>query len=235
MTGAWLWGYVSAMAAGALLFLRWSASPKGVPAVEYRVAIAVPVWSGLWYAVMALGGGQVDGDGHPVYWARYVDWSVSASLLLTALALTATHALPHRHPRLLVALVGANLAMILSGLLGDLATDPWPQYLFFGLGALGLLAILALIYGPLRAVARRQPHRLYRAYREAALLLGGLWLGYPVIWLLGPSGVGMLGGTADTALFVLLSIASKVGWGALDLARLRELGARGELPLGGSP
>ncbi|MFC0007035.1 bacteriorhodopsin [Micromonospora siamensis] len=232
MSGWWLWGYVAAMAAGALLFLRWWADPKGVPSVEYRVALAVPVWSGLWYTLLALGGGRTDGGGHPVYWARYADWAVSASLLLTALALTATHALPHRHPRLLTTLVGANLVMILSGLLGDLAVDPWSRYLLFGFGALSLLAILTLIYGPLRAVARRQPTELYRAYREAALLLGALWLGYPVFWLLGPSGVGLLGGTTDTALFVLLSVASKVGWGALDLARLRELGARHELPLG---
>lgn len=232
MSGWWQWGYVAAMAAGVLLFLRWSADPKGVPAAEYRVALAVPLWSGVWYAVLALGGGRIDGGDHPVYWARYVDWAVTAPLLLAALTLTATHALPHRHPRLLTALVGANLAMLLCGFLAELATGPWPRYLLFILGALTLLAIFALIYGPLRAIARRQPSGLYRTYREAALLLGVLWLGYPVIWLLGPSGVGLLGATTDTALFVLLSIASKVGWGALDLARLRELAARGELPLG---
>ncbi|MER7458157.1 bacteriorhodopsin [Micromonospora sp. NPDC126480] len=232
MTGWWQWGYVAAMAAGVLLFLRLWADPRGVPTVEYLVALAVPLWSGLWYTLLSLGGGRADGGDHTVYWARYADWAVSASLLLTALALTATHALPHRHPRLLTALVGANLAMILSGLLGDFAAEPWPRYLFFSLGALALLAIFAVIYGPLRAIARRQPTALYRAYREAALLLGVLWVGYPVFWLLGPSGVGLLGATTDTALFVLLSIASKVGWGALDLARLRELVGRGELPLG---
>jgi bacteriorhodopsin len=179
---------------------------------------------------MALGGGLLD-DGHPVHWARYADWAVSAPLLLIALGLTATHALPHRHPALMAALVGTNVVVILSGFFADLAA-PWLRYPLFALGTLALLAVLALIHGPLRAVARRQPDGLYHTYREAALVLSLLWVGYPVIWLLGPSGIGRLGATTDTALFVLLSIASKVGWSMLDLGRLRALGARQELPLG---
>ncbi|MGB2568593.1 bacteriorhodopsin [Micromonospora citrea] len=231
----WLWLYVAAMTAGALLFLRWHADPKGVPRIEYRVAIAIPVWSGLWYTVMALGGGRTEGEDHPIYWARYVDWTVTASLLLVALALTATHALPGRHPVLLAALVGTNVAMLLSGFLADLTADRWARYLLFGLGSLCLLVVLALIWGPLRAVARRQPDGLYHTYREAAALLSVLWLGYPLFWLLGPSGVGLLGAAVVSGLFVALSVASKVGWSIVDLGRLRALSVRGELPLGDRP
>ncbi|MEV0000884.1 bacteriorhodopsin [Micromonospora sp. NPDC050980] len=236
MTTWWLWLYVTAMAGGTLLFLAWWARPCGVPAVEYQVAVAVPVWSGLWYAALALGHGRVtDAGGPSVSWARYADWAVSASLLLVALALTATHALPERHPKLLTALVGLNLAMIAAGLLADLAAGPWGRYLYFALGAVALSGIFAVIWGPLRSVARRQPRGLHHAYLEAAALLTVLWIGYPLIWLAGPSGVGLLGPTADTALFVLLSVASKVGWGAFDLARLRSLARRRELAVAGRP
>ncbi|MEV5633488.1 bacteriorhodopsin [Micromonospora tulbaghiae] len=236
MTGWWLWSYVAAMAGGVVLFLALWARPCGVPAIEYQVAVAVPVWSGLWYAVLALGDGRVtDPGGQPVYWARYADWAVSASLLLVALALTATHALPGRHRGLTATLVGLNVTMVAAGLLADLAGGTWSRYLYFTLGSLTLSGIFAVIWGPLRSVARRQPEGLHHAYVEAAALLTLLWLGYPLIWLGGPSGVGLLSPTTDTALFVLLSVASKVGWGAFDLARLRGLARRSELAVAGRP
>ncbi|SCF14847.1 bacteriorhodopsin [Micromonospora mirobrigensis] len=235
MTGWWLWLYVIAMAAGALFFLAWWIRPRGVPTVEYLVAIAVPVWSGSWYTVLALGGGRVaDAADQTVYWARYADWTVSAALLLTALALTATHAVPGRHPRLVATLVALNVTMIGAGLLADLSAEPAGRYLLFALGTAALLGIFAVIWGPLRAVARRQPEGPYHAYRESAVLLTLLWTGYPLLWLAGPSGAGLFGPTTDTALFVLLSIASKVGWGIFDLARLRSIAPRGELVPPGS-
>src|SRR5688500_9380868 len=56
MTEWWLWMYVAAMAGGVVLFSWWRADPRGVPRSEYRVAIAIPLWSGSWYLLMALGG-----------------------------------------------------------------------------------------------------------------------------------------------------------------------------------
>lgn len=57
------------MAAGAALFVVWSRDPRGVPRLEYVVATAIPRWSGLWYAVRALGGGQTEVAGQTTYWA----------------------------------------------------------------------------------------------------------------------------------------------------------------------
>ena len=125
--------------------------------------------------------------------------------------------------------------MITAGLLADLSAGTRSRYLYFALGAVALLGIFAVIWGPLRSVARRQPDGLHHAYVEAAALLTLLWIGYPLIWLAGPSGAGLLGPTMDTALFVLLSIASKIGWGAFDLARLRGLARRHELALAERP
>ncbi len=59
-----------------------------------------------------------------------------------------------------------------------------------------------------------------------ATLLTALWIGYPVIWALGPSGIGLYGPVANTALFVLLPIVSKVGFSIYDLSELRRLGRR---------
>ncbi|MEV4463293.1 bacteriorhodopsin [Micromonospora echinofusca] len=229
MTEWWLWTYVAAMAGGVLLFSRWRADPRGVPRSEYRVAIAIPLWSGFWYLVMALGGGRAEVAGHTVYWARYVDWVVTAPLLLVALMLTGTHALPGRRWRLMTALVGANVVVILSGLAADLTANATSRYGLYAIGMLSLLAVYALVWGPLRAHAHRQPERIAAVYTEAALLLSVLWAGYPLFWLLGPSGVGLLGSTPTSMLFVGLSILSKVGWSIVDLSRLRTLSDRGHL------
>ncbi|WBB79244.1 bacteriorhodopsin [Micromonospora sp. WMMD882] len=225
----WLWMYVAAMAGGVVLFARWYADPRNVPRSEYRVAIAVPLWSGGWYLLTALGGGRTEVAGRQVYWAQYVDWMGSASLLLVALTLTGTHALPGRRPGLLGALVGANLAMILSGLAADTTADRSGRYTLYALGVLALVVVYALIWGPLRDHARRQPRAMAAVYQEAALLLSVLWLGYPLLWLAGPSGVGLLDPDPTSLLFAVLSVLSKVGWSVVDLGRLRALSDRGHL------
>ncbi|GIJ80161.1 bacteriorhodopsin [Micromonospora phaseoli] len=229
VTEAWLWVYVAAMAAGALLFIVWSRDRQQVPRAEYLVAMAIPLWSGLWYAVMALGGGQTEIAGETTYWARYVDWVVTTPLLLIALAFTGTQALARKPWRIVGLLIGADVVMILSGLLADLSTAQWLRYGLYALGVVALIVVYSLIWGPLRAAAERQPAPMARTYREVAALLSILWLGYPLIWILGPSGLGLFGDVTDTALFVLLPILSKVGWSIVDLSRLRSLGRRGEL------
>nr|MCU0649825.1 bacteriorhodopsin [Gemmatimonadaceae bacterium] len=50
-----------------------------------------------------------------------------------------------------------------------------------------------------------------------------LWIGYPLFWILGPSGVGAISQTVETTLFVVWPILSKVGWSLMDLLSLRAL------------
>jgi bacteriorhodopsin len=221
--------YVAAMAGGVVLFTRWRANPCGVPLSEYRVAIAVPLWSGSWYLVMALGGGRVEVAGHELYWARYVDWTVTSPLLLVALMLTATHGLPGRRWGLTGGLVGTNLVVFLCGLVAEITANATVRYTLFAAGVLALLGLYALIWGPLNTHAHRQPREIAAVYREAALLLSALWVGYPVFWFIGPAGVGLISSATTSLLFVLLSILTKVGWSILDLGRLRSLSNRGQL------
>jgi bacteriorhodopsin len=225
----WLWFYVAAMAAGVALFRSWRADPKGIPPVEYAVATAIPLWSGFWYVVMAVGGGRTAVADQTTFWARYADWVVSTPLLLIALSLTAMHALPDKRWGLVRALVAADIIMITSGFLADLMESPTWRYGLYFLGVVALVVVFGLIWGPLRATAARQPAPMSRVFTQVALLLSVLWVGYPLIWILGPSGFGLFGDTTDTALFVILPILSKVVWSAVDLGLLRRLSDRGLL------
>ena len=214
--------YVACMAAGALLFAFWARNPKGVHHREYLVAILIPVWSGIAYTAMAFDLGQVEVAGQTTYWARYADWVVTTPLLLLALSFTAMHRLPERDTTLIGALVGADVVMILCGLIGDLS--PYPaRFVFFGIGVAALVVILWLVWGPLRRLAQSQGDDLGRVYTTVAGYLTLFWVAYPTTWLLGPSGLRVFGQPIDTLLFVLLPVFSKVGFSILDLGLLRRL------------
>jgi bacteriorhodopsin len=219
--------YVACMAGGALLFVAWSRNPRGVPMWEYLVAAFIPVWSGLAYLAMALGLGTVEVAGQTTYWARYADWVVTTPLLLVALWMTATTRTEKGpHVATLALLVGADVVMILCGLVGDLSAGP-ARYVFYGIGVAALVVVFAVAWGPLRRVSRHDPE-VAGVYDKVALYLALFWVGYPLTWILGPSGVGAIGQTADTVLFVLLPVFSKVGFSVLDLGLLRRIGGEAE-------
>ena len=214
--------YVACMFLGALLFFVWSRQPKGVHREEYLVATLIPVWSGLAYLVMAFGYGQSEIAGQTTYWARYADWIVTTPLLLLALALTANHRKQERNGVLIGAAIGADVIMIVCGLIGDLVAYPI-RYLFFAIGVAALGAVFYITWGPFRRTAYSEGDDLGRLYDRVAGYLSVFWVGYPLVWLLGPSGMGVLSPGADRWLFILLPLFSKVGFSILDLYLLRQL------------
>ena len=224
------WLYVAGMALGALLFWAWSRDPKGVPAYEYLIAIFIPVWSGLAYTAMALGQGSVEIAGQTTYYARYIDWVVSTPLILLALGLTAMFYVPRdkRQVTLLAGLVGADVVMILCGLAADLSRNPQVRLTWYSLGCAALLVLFWGVWGPLREVAQAHGPKLSGIYDRLLIYLTVLWLGYPTVWLLGPSGFGVIGQQADTLLFVVLPFFSKVVFSIIDLSALRGLDKRGD-------
>ena len=214
--------YIACMAAGALLFFTWSRDPKGVHHAEYTVAILIPVWSALAYLAMSYGLGQTEVAGQTTYWGRYVDWVVTTPLLLLALGLTAMHRLKKRDGALLWALVGTDVVMIVCGLVADLSTGP-ARTVFFLCGVVALIVIFYLTWGPLRKLAFKQGDDLGRVYTTVAGMLSVLWIAYPTIWWLGPSGVGAIGQSLESLLYVIVPVLSKVGFSAVDLYLLRQL------------
>ncbi|HZF66541.1 MAG TPA: bacteriorhodopsin [Gemmatirosa sp.] len=198
-----------------------------MPAYEYLIAFIVPVWSGAAYLAMVFGQGKTEAYGQTAHWARYVDWVVSTPLLLLALAFTALHQTREkgRHATLVAGLLAADVFMILTGLVADLS--PYPlRYVWYLLGCAALVVILAVVWGPLRRIAEASSPELGRVYRRVAGLLAVLWIGYPLFWILGPSGLRVIGQSTETLLFVVWPILSKVGWSLVDLTSLRALNAR---------
>lgn len=216
------WIYVGVMLLGALIFLVWSRNPKGVPAYEYAIAMFIPIWSAGAYMAIAFGQGKIEVDGQITYYARYLDWVVTTPLLLLALALTGMFKKPRNHT-LIAGLIGADVLMIVAGLIADLSVTPI-RFVWYGVGVAAFLVLNWLIWVSLRNYVRQhQDERVYNIYIRAATYLTAFWIGYPLIWLIGPSGLGIVGQDIDTLLFVLLPVFSKVGFSLYDLSMLRSL------------
>lgn len=218
----WLWFYVACMAAGAVAILLMARNPKGVPHYEYAAAAFIPIWSGLAYMASAFDQGILLVDGREVYLTRYIDWLVTTPLLLATLAWTAMFTVK-KHTSLIIAIMGADIIMILSGLIADLTVDESVKWVWYTIGCACLAVILYITWLPLRRIAYAQGEEVGSTYVKVAGVLSVLWLGYPTIWALGPSGLGILDSATDVALFVILPIFSKVGFSLYDLASLRKL------------
>lgn len=216
--------YVVAMAIGAFVFLLMGQNRRGVPAEEYLIAMFIPIWSGLAYLSMAFGQGSVEVNGQTVYFARYLDWVVTTPLLLVALAFTAMYKVKKDFV-LIGGLIAADVVMILTGLIADLSPEP-VRFLWYALGVAALAVLLYLVWGPVRARARQNPDpRIAGITTKLVTFLTVFWFVYPLVWLLGPSGVGVIDRGLETLLFVVVPIISKVGFSLYDLTMLRRLEA----------
>ncbi|MBM7660334.1 bacteriorhodopsin [Bacillus mesophilus] len=219
------WFYVIVMAAGALYFYLLSRNPQGVYRYEYVIAIFIPCWSGAAYLSIALGQGFLEVQDRFVYFARYLDWVVTTPLLLLALALTAMFLKEQKDKALIGSLIGADVFMILTGLIADFSTG-FQKYIWYTLGVFALLIILYIIWYPLRKIADSSGLELSKHYKRTAAYLTLFWIAYPTVWLLGPSGLGLTQNITDVTAFIILPIFSKVGFSILDLWGLRKIGLR---------
>ena len=221
----WLWLYIACMSSGAILFGIRSRSPRQVPQYEYYVAMFIPIWSGLAYTAMAFDQGIIDIGGQTIYLARYLDWLVTTPLLLFLLASTGMFFRPLDKTTIAV-LIGLDVIMILSGLFADLTQRAPVQWFWYCVGCVCLAAIVSIVWGRVRREAYAHNREIGDAYTRVATFLSVLWLAYPLIWGLGPSGVGIIGRSLEVVLFVIVPIVSKVGFSIYDLSELRKLAPR---------
>ena len=221
------WIYVAGMAIGALHFISLSKNPRGVPKYEYLVAAFIPIWSGLAYLSMTLPQGNLEQGkiavaGQIAHYARYLDWVVTTPLLLLALAWTAMHYIS-KDWRYNASLMMTQVIVVACGLIADLSTVPWVRYFWYINGVVAFLVVLGGIWGPLRAKTRSQGAELSNFYDKLTTYFTVLWVLYPIVWIIGPSGFGWINQTLDTFFFCLIPFFSKVGFSYLDLHGLRRL------------
>lgn len=177
------------------------------------------------YFAMANGQGIVDVDGRTVYVARYVDWLFTTPLLLLGLLMVGIPALRQgedgrARTSLYAGVIGADVLMIVAGVLAALSTDDAARYTWYTISCGAFLAVLAILYGPARELVKSHGGGTATLYGTLLSLLTVLWFVYPVLWLLGTEGVGAIGLSAEIAVFAVIDLTAKVGFGLLLVSRV---------------
>jgi bacteriorhodopsin len=203
-----LWLGALAMAAGALAVGVAGRGATGRARTVAAVAVGPPVSAGTWYVAMALGQAVVVRPAGVVAWGRYADGVVTIPLLVALLGLLAD---ADRRATALTMAVGAYT--MATTLAATLSTGE-AKLVWLAVSVGGFTALLALVFGPLTPAPDRQTRRL-RGY------LVVLWLGYPVLWLLGPEGVALAPALPTGALAVGLDLLVKPGAGLLAVRAAR--------------
>ncbi|AEH37065.1 bacteriorhodopsin [Halopiger xanaduensis] len=199
------------MAAGTVAFAWGGRSAAAESRQYYTVLGAISLIATAAYVTMAMGYGWLSVDGRTVFAPRYVDWILTTPLLLLYLGWLADI-----NRSRLGLVVGVNTLVMAGGFAGALLTGP-VRFALFGVAAVAYVGLLYLILQPMTARANEQADAIRSLFTGLRNLTVILWSVYPVIWLLGTAGFGLLTLPVDVMLTTYLDLLTKVGFGLIAL------------------
>ena len=187
------------------------------------------------YVFLILGIGRITVDGAPVHIAQYGQWILATPLIVIYLGLLA--GLSRRYIATLVVL---DLIVMTTGLIAAVSADTVITWVFYGIGSIAYIPLIyGLTIGLTDAVATR-PSPVVGLFRKLRNLTIIIWTFYPVLWILAPTGIGVITTEVEILLYVYADLIAKVGFGFIalrsqvSLSRLPELDAVSALGLRGS-
>jgi len=240
----WLWIGTAGMALGAILILVLG---RGLGKHSHHAVASffVCAIAACFYLLMAQGQGDVivtakdlvltndglavDVESRLVYFARYIDWVVTTPLLLIGLlgvglaAVKSAGEEVRQRTGLVAGVIGADILMIVTGLFGALSLDSTHKYVWFIVSCVFFLAVLVVVWGPVRASAKAQGGDIAALYDKLLYILTGLWFVYPVLWLLGTEGTETISLNTEVAVFAVIDLLAKVGFGLVLVTGVKGL------------
>ncbi len=199
------------MAVGTVAFVWGGVSARTAYRRYYALLASISLIAAVAYAMMALEIGWVTVGDDVVFTPRYVDWILTTPLLLVFLGLLAGS-----DGRELGLVVVVNTVVMVLGFAAALVPGALGYGLFVVAGVV-YLGLLYLLMGPMSARAGEQGAGVTSLFTSLRNLTVVLWSVYPVIWLLGPPGIGMITPTVDIMLVSYLDVLTKVGFGLIAL------------------
>lgn len=175
------------------------------------------------YGLLALEIGSVGMSGSPLPLLRYLDWLVTAPLLVVYLGL-----LSGTDRTTLGTAVGLVVSFVALGLVAAVLGGPVRAvgYLLAVAAFAGLAYLLAV---PMQGTANDRDDRvraLFERLRNLAVVLLAL---YPVVWMVGPFGVGLVNPGTEVLVVAYLDVLTKGGFVAIAISNRAALDAlRGE-------
>ncbi len=217
----WLWIGFLGMAAGSAVIYAMMGKRSGDEEGHSILHFVVPLVAMSSYFAMVIGQGSVRlSDGSEFYFARYLDWAITTPLLLTGLALTAMKTL-QRRPGAVLALILTDVMMIATGFAAGASRVPSVKWTWYVISCGFFLGVYAVIWGALRREANASGAETSRDFTRNATILSVVWLAYPVVFLIGPEGIGAVSLTLTIACYTILDLIAKVAYGILSLGAMR--------------
>jgi len=180
------------------------------------------------YFAMANGQGITTVGDRTVYYARYIDWVLTTPLLLLGLL---TVGLPRlRSPEeardrnaLIGTVLGADVLMIVTGAIAALTVDTTVRYAWYSFGCIAFLVVLYAVFVPVRASAGTRGSEMAALYSRLLWVLTILWFTYPIVWVIGTEGTNAVSLSTEVAIYAIVDMAAKVGFGLLLVAGVARL------------
>jgi bacteriorhodopsin len=189
----------------------------------YIVTIFITAIAFVNYLAMALGFGlttvELAGETLDIYWARYTDWFFTTPLLLVDLGLLA-----RANRNQLGTLVGLDMLMIATGAVATLTAGTGAlgegarRLIWWGVSTGFLVVLLLFLFGTLSKQASEVSAEAQATFTRLRNLVVVVWAVYPVWWLVGTEGLGVIGLGVETAGFMVLDLVAKVGFGFILLS-----------------
>ncbi len=169
------------------------------------------------YLLMAMGYGFVSVGGTEIEIVRYIDWLLTTPLMVLYLGLLARSG-----KRVLGALIAVDAVVVLAGIAAT-ATGGVTRFALFGLGVVAYLGLVWLLMVTLPRRASFDSSRVSGTFTTLRNLTVIVWTLYPVVWLLAPTGTGLLLPETEALVLTYLDIVSKVGFVAVALRGMEVL------------
>jgi len=231
----WLWAAFSVMAASFFLFTAFTfMQPVGRRAFHF-FGIAILATASVAYFSMAsnlgktgilaefprsgvahLYSGPADEAYRSIWYARYIDWTITTPLLLLELLLQTGLPLSY-----IFFTIFMDLVMIETGLIGALVTSSY-KWGFYAFGCVAMLFVFWVLIGPARKASRSLGDDVLKQYTASAAVLGFLWFLYPIAWGLADGG-NIISPDGEMVFYGVLDLLAKPGFLAFHLWTSRNI------------
>jgi bacteriorhodopsin len=222
-TSSWLWVGTIGMAVGSLLLALLATTLRKEDRHHATVAVGITAVAASSYYAMVHGFGNLDMMGMTLQSARYIDWLITTPLLLLSLCLVGLPSKVKGRAWTIATLVFLDVYMIVTGFLGALA-DANTKWMWYVASSVALLLIAYVLYVTIMKTVRMVGGKdLTKLYTTLAVYLSVLWVAYPVVWLLGTTGQNKISFNTENAVYAVLDLLAKVGFGLLLVWNVKKL------------
>jgi len=142
-----------------------------------------------------------------IFWARYVDWSVTTPLLLLDLAILAGM----NGANIIVAII-ADIIMVLTGLFGAFGHNDTQKWGYYAMGCIAYLVIIYQLAIPGRRAVLAKDSATAKFFSSIAGFTLILWTLYPIVWGIG-DGSRKMSVDSEIIAYAILDVLAKPVFG----------------------